>query len=185
MPLFTNVLEGMFSEVRSELASVASCSWWKEVDPPGKRTGKEKLSMSEENKALARRIVDEVLSQGNLDVAEEIYAPNYVAHDPANPVEISGPEGIKQFVSMYRSAFPDLHETIEDQIAEGDKVVTRWTGRGTHQGELLGIPPTGNRVTAEGISIDRISGGRVEESWFQYDALGMMQQLGVVPPPGQ
>lgn len=83
---------------------------------------------------------------------------------------------------MYRSAYPDTHFTVEDQIAEGDKVVTRWTGRGTHQGELMGVAPTGNEVTVRGIEIDRIVGGRIEETWVNYDTSGMMQQLGVVPP---
>ena len=92
---------------------------------------------------------------------------------------------MKQYVSMYRSAFPDLQQTIEDQIAEGEKVATRLTGRGTHQGELMGIPPTGNRVEAPGIVINRISGGKIAESWANYDAMGMMQQLGVIPAPGQ
>ena len=86
---------------------------------------------------------------------------------------------------MYRSAFPDMQLTIEDQIAEGDKVVTRWTARGTHQGELMGIPPTGKQATVTGITVGRVANGKFVESWSNFDALGMMQQLGVVPVPGQ
>ncbi len=82
---------------------------------------------------------------------------------------------------MYRSAFPDTQITIEDQLAEGDMVATRWTARGTHQGELMGVPPSGNRVEVAGITISRIEGGKIEEDWDNYDALGMMQQIGAIP----
>ena len=141
--------------------------------------------MSDENKALARRFLEEAFNEGNLGVADEIFASDYVLHDPAVPDEIRGPEGIKGFVQMYRSAYPDTHITVEDQIAEGDEVATRWTGRGTHQGELMGIPPSGNRVEVPGITISRISGGKIAEDWTNYDTLGMMQQIGAVPEPGQ
>lgn len=93
----------------------------------------------------------------------------------------SDAEGAKRFVEMYRNAFPDLRITVEDLVAEGDKVLTCWTARGTHQGEFMGIPPSGNRVEFTGISIDRIEGGKFVESWSNYDALGMMQQIGAVP----
>jgi steroid delta-isomerase-like uncharacterized protein len=115
--------------------------------------------MSEEDKALARRFLEEAFNEGNLGVVDEIVASDYVLHDSALPEEIRGPEGVKGFVEMYRSAYPDTDITVEEQIAEGDDVVTRWTGRGTHQGELLGVPPSGNRVEVAGITIDRISGG--------------------------
>ncbi len=138
---------------------------------------------TEENKALSRRLIEEVWNQGNLAVIDELTAPNYVDHDPTRPIH--GPEGMKQFVSMYLTAYPDTHFTIEDQIAEGDRVVTRWTARGTHKGPLMGIPPTGKQVTVAGISIDRVVNGKLVEDWSSYDALGMMQQLGVVPAPGQ
>jgi len=136
-----------------------------------------------ENKALARRGIEEVFGRGNLAVADEVYANDFVGHSP--PDEIKGHEAIKQFASMWRSAFPDLQFTIEDQIAEGDKVVTRWTARGTHEGELQGIAPTGKQVTMSGITVSRIAGGRIVEGWTNRDALGMLVQLGVVPPPGQ
>ena len=118
---------------------------------------------AEENKALARRVIEEMFNKGNLDVADELIAQDYVDHDQAMPEDIHGPEGFKDYVSMYRSAFPDLHIQIEDQIAEGDKVVTRWTGTGTHEGELAGIAPTDNQVTLPGMEIVRISDGKLVE----------------------
>jgi steroid delta-isomerase-like uncharacterized protein len=141
---------------------------------------------SQENKELARRFMDEVWNKGNLDFIDEVTAPNFVSHDPASPEDMGGGvEGVRRFTEMYRSAFPDIQMTVEDVIAEGDKVVTRWTAHATHQGELMGIPPSGNRVKVTGISIDRIEGGKVVETWSNYDALGMMQQLGMVPEPQQ
>jgi steroid delta-isomerase-like uncharacterized protein len=136
--------------------------------------------VSEENKALARRWAD-IMTQGNLDLVDEIYAPDYVGHDSTSPEDIRGVEGIREFFSMYLGAFPDDEVTIEDQLAEGDMVATRWTGRATHQGELMGIPPSGNRVEVTGITISRIEGGKVAEEWQQYDALGLMQAIGAVP----
>ena len=141
--------------------------------------------MSEENKEKARRFLQEAFNEGNLGVVDEIFASDYVLHDPASPEEVSGPEGIKQFVQMYRSAFPDTHITVEDQIAEGDEVVTRWTGRGTHQGELFGGAPSGNQVELSGITISRFEGGKFVEDWTNSDFLGLMRQIGAIPEPGQ
>ncbi len=139
--------------------------------------------MSEENKALIQRFVEEAFNKGNVDVADEVYSPNFVSHEPTGPVERS-PEHVKNFVNMYLSAFPDGRTTIEDLVAEGDRVAYRWTYRGTHQGELMDIPPTGREVTITGITIDRISGAKIEEEWNNFDQLGLLQQLGVVPTPG-
>jgi steroid delta-isomerase-like uncharacterized protein len=141
---------------------------------------------TEENKAVARREMEEVFNHaGNLDAAEEIYAPDYVGHEPTTG-DIQGLEAAKQFAVAYRNAFPDLETTIEDQIAEGDKVVTRFTARGTHQGEMEGLgPPTGNRMEVTGITIEQFSDGKIVEDWTNFDALGMMQQLGLIPAPGQ
>jgi steroid delta-isomerase-like uncharacterized protein len=136
--------------------------------------------MSEEKNTLIQRFVEEAFNRGNLDVADEVYAPEFVSHESAGPVGRS-PEYIKQFVGMYRSAFPDGHTTVEDSIAEGDKVAYRWTFRGTHLGELMGIPPTEKQVTITGITVDRISGGKIEEEWNNFDQLGTLQQLGAVP----
>ena len=142
--------------------------------------------MSEENRDLARRFMDEVYNKGNLDFIDEVVASNWVDHDPNSPEGMSrGVEGAKQFAEMYRNSFPDLHMTVEDLIAEGDKVVMRWTARGTHQEELMGIPPSGNRVEVTGINIDRIEGGKFVESWSNYDILGLMQQIGAVPSAEQ
>ena len=135
---------------------------------------------AEENKALARRVLEEMFNKGNLDVADDLLAPDYVDHDPAMPEDIHGPEGFKEYVGAYRSAFYDLHPEIEEQIAEGDLVATRWTGTGTHDGELAGIPPTGKRVTLPGMEIVRISGGKLVEGWEGYDSMNLMRQLGVM-----
>jgi steroid delta-isomerase-like uncharacterized protein len=138
---------------------------------------------AKENKAIARRADEELFDRGNLDVADELFALNFVYHDPASGEDWHGPESVKQYATMLRAAFPDLHYTVEDQIAEGDKVVTRYTASGTHQSELMGIAPTGNWVEITGISITRIQDGKIEEIWENYDTLGMMQQLGVVTLP--
>lgn len=138
---------------------------------------------TEENKALVRRFFEEGWNAGNLDEFDEIDVPDYVLHDPSVHEEVRGVEGIKRFASMYLRAFPDLHFTVEDQIAEGDKVVTRWTSSATHRGELMGIPPTGNRTGVSGITISRISEGRLVEDWNIWDTLGLMRQLDVIPEP--
>jgi steroid delta-isomerase-like uncharacterized protein len=141
--------------------------------------------MPEGNKAIVRRYFQEILDGGNLDLVDEIFEPQYVLHDPSSPQEVRGLEGSKQFVVMFRSAFPDIAHTIEDQVAEGDKVVTRLRAHATHTGDLMGIPATGKGVTIEGISIWRIADGKIEECWFNYDALGLMRQLGVIPESGE
>ena len=133
--------------------------------------------MSEQNKALVRRaweIVD------NPDILDAVYAPDVVWHEPDQ--EIRGLEQAKQFVSTYETAFPDMNVTVEDVIAEGDKVVTRVTLRGTHQGETEEFgPPTGRQVELKGITISRIEGGKIVEDWDAYDNLSAMQQLGLAP----
>ncbi len=137
----------------------------------------------EANKAILHRVLEEVLNQKNLDLADEFYATSYVNHIPPNP-EIRGPEGFKQLFAMQFAAFPDFHLTIEDMFAEGDKVVSRGTFLlGTHTGEFMGIPPTGKQVTVTGILIQRFADGKIVEDWGNYDVLGLMQQLGVIPPP--
>jgi steroid delta-isomerase-like uncharacterized protein len=141
--------------------------------------------MSEENKALARRWFEDLFNTGDLDAADEISAPDHIVHDPTLGDQPSGPEGDKQVVSLYRGAFPDANITVEDQVAENDEVLTRWTGRGTHEGELMGIPPSGNGVRLSGMTLNRISDGKIVETWTNYDALGMMRQIGAIPEPGQ
>jgi steroid delta-isomerase-like uncharacterized protein len=139
---------------------------------------------TEENKAIVRRFV-EAFNTGNPDIVDETVATDFVLHDPGLPEDLRGPEGAKQWVNMFHTGFPDIHVTIEDLVAEGDKVAKKYTCRGTHKGEFAGIPPTGNQVAVPGISIYRIAGGKIAELWMSYDSLGTMQQLGVVPPPGQ
>jgi predicted ester cyclase len=141
--------------------------------------------MSEENKALVRRYFEEIWDKGNLDLIDELFTTNFVRHGPTGTEgEVRGLEGFKGLVTMYRTAFPDLRVPIEDLIAEGDMVVTRWTARGTHQGELIGNAPTGNQVTVTGTIVDRVSGDKIEEEWVDYDTLHLMQQIGAVPQPG-
>lgn len=140
--------------------------------------------MSESNKAIKRRCAAEVFTEGKLALVDEMFASNFVYHEPTGH-EVHGPEAVKQQAIMYRTAFPDLKVTINDMIAEGDKVVTHYTVQGTHHGELMGIPPTGKQVTLAGIVIDRFSGGQIVEEWEIADALGLMQQLGVIPAPAQ
>ena len=137
---------------------------------------------TEERKAFVRHQIEELWNRGNLDAADECFTEDFVSHDPG-PQEVHGPEGFKQNVAAARSAFPDWHLEIVDQVAEGDKVVTRYVATGTHQGELAGIPPTGKRVEVPGMGIDYFSGDKICESWEYYDVMGMMQQLGVVPYP--
>ncbi len=128
--------------------------------------------MSEENKAIARRFV-EVFQTGDVSTLDEVLASNFVDHNPL-PEQAPGPEGMKQMIGMMRGIFPDLVLSAEDLIAEGDKAVLRWSATGTHQGEFMGVPVTG-------IGIDRIEGGKIVEHWEQFDAMGMMQQLGAIP----
>ena len=137
---------------------------------------------AEQNQAVARREIQELFNHtGNLDAADEIYAPDYVGHDPTSG-DIRGVEGAKQYAAALRQAFPDLESTIEDQIAVGDKVVSRFSARGTHQGETEAFgPPTGKRVEITGITIERFEGGKIAEDWSEYNALGMLQQLGLIP----
>ena len=108
-------------------------------------------------------------------------ASDYIGHDPANPEPLRGPEGVKEFISTYRAAFPDARITVEQQLAEGDLVATRWSGRGTHEGELMGIEPTGKQVTVSGLTISRLEGGKIVEEFLNWDTFGMMQQLDAVP----
>jgi predicted ester cyclase len=139
----------------------------------------------EENKAIFRRYVEEVSNKGNVDLVDEIF-DRYVSHQSDGRTEERGPEDVKQFIGEFRQAFPDFRSIIEDQVAEGDKVVSRWSASGTHQGEFRGIAPTGNQIAVTGIGIFRFSEeGKVVESWDNMDQLGMMQQLDVIPAPEQ
>lgn len=139
--------------------------------------------MSEQNKALVRRGVENVWNGRNVDVIDEVVASDFIIHATSPDKEIHGREGVRQQFAGLRAAFPDLHFTIEDHIAEGDRVVTRWTAQGTHHGEFQGIPPTGRQVKLTGIDIDRVAAGKVVECWMNMDELGLLQQLGAIPQP--
>jgi steroid delta-isomerase-like uncharacterized protein len=134
---------------------------------------------AQKNKAIVLHHWEEFVSKGNLDLIDEIFAPDFVAHE-ANQ-DIRGSEGVRQFILMLRAAFPDLQVTVEDTLAEGDKVVQRWSAHSSHQGALMGLPPSGKRISVAGITISRFEGGKVAEEWELYDMMGMMQQLGALP----
>ena len=142
---------------------------------------------AQENKEKARRLLEEAFGQGKLEVIDEVLDPNFVCYDPnSESGEIRGADTIKGEVEYFRSAVPDLTYTVEEQVAEGDKVVTRWKASGTHQGEFFGVAPTGNRVEFTGIQIDRFDeSGKMVEEWPEYDLLGAMRQMGAVPEQGQ
>ncbi len=138
---------------------------------------------TEENKALVRRFV-QVWGKGSLDTIDELAAPNFSVYYPLLRETVHGPEAFKQVIMGVHAGLPDVEAVSEDVIAEGDQVAVRWTMHGTHTGELLGIPPTGKQVTLTGITIYRLSDGKIVEERGEEDALGFMQQLGVIPAMG-
>jgi steroid delta-isomerase-like uncharacterized protein len=135
--------------------------------------------MSTLDKRTLLRLMEAIWNERRLEVVDEIVASDYVRHDPAFPGEVRGPEGFKQYVMAMCTPFPDARISIEDVIAEGDRVAMRWIFRGKHSGEFLGIPATGKNLALTGISIIRIREGKIVEGWDGYDALGMLRQLGV------
>src|SRR5919199_2809073 len=132
------------------------------------------------NKALLRRFYEELWSQGDLGAIPELVAEDFVDHHPL-PDALPGREGLAALITTWRRAFPDMCEACEDLIAEGDRVVGRFTMRGTHNGEFMGVAPTGRRVTMSGIDIVRVAGGKIVEFWYGEHLLELMQQLGAVP----
>ena len=140
-------------------------------------------TQAEQNKAVVRRFVEES-NRANLSAYDQLLADNFVDRSmpPGYP---NDREGQKQFAAMLNVAFPGGTQTVDDLVSEGDKVVMRWTARGTHAGEFMGIPATNRQVTVTGIDIYRVVGDKIVEHWGEWDGLGMMQQLGVVPAPGQ
>ncbi len=137
----------------------------------------------EENKELVRRFVEEFWNEGNMSAADELMAVDAEIHMPTG--EMVDLDELKGFAATFRGAFPDWHSTLEELIAEGDRVAERWTVRGTHQGELQGIPPTGRHVETPGSVFYRIVSGKIVEFRGQLDMMSLMQQLGVIPTPGQ
>lgn len=142
-------------------------------------TGPAGGGQAEHHKATVLRMLDDLINGGKMELAPEYIADNMVNHDTANPVQ--GLEGFVQFFSTFRAGFPDMRNTIEDIIAEGDKVVMRITVHATHTGTFMGIPPTGRETTVTGIDILRFENGKVVEHWAEFDRLSLMQQLGVIP----
>lgn len=136
-------------------------------------------------KAIAHYFLAESFNTGNLASADELVAPTFTNHDPSTPPLPAGPAGFKQLITTYRTAYPDIHMTIDDMFIEGNKVVGRWTARGTNTGPLMGMPATGKPATVTGISILTLANGQVTDQWTNWDALGMLQQLGVIPVPKQ
>lgn len=139
--------------------------------------------MSQQNKALARQIFEEIQSKGNLGLIDQLVSADYVGHTPL--LEIHGPAGARQFDAVLKQAFPDYQATVEGQIAEGDLVATRWTGRGTHRGPFRGIPATGKPITLAGMTFFRIANGKLVEGWTNIDLAGVLQQIGAMPTPEQ
>ena len=138
----------------------------------------------EQNKALVRRRYDEIDNQHNLAAMDELVAQDYVHHDPSVPRQmLQGRDGYQRLALMFNTAFPDGHTTIEEMIAEGDLVATRFTTAGTHRGELMGVAATGRRVEVTATSIYRIADGKLAEGWVNFDALGLLQQIGALPAP--
>jgi steroid delta-isomerase-like uncharacterized protein len=132
---------------------------------------------AEDNLALVRRFLDEVVNTGNLDAIGTLFASDHVAHYPGFP-SIHGQEAWKQLVAVYYSAFPDIHTTFEDEMAMGDKVMVRYTVRATHTRPFMNIPATGKSVTFTGMAIFHIADGKIGEQWQEADQMGLMQQLG-------
>jgi steroid delta-isomerase-like uncharacterized protein len=126
-----------------------------------------------------------VWEEGNVDLLDEMLAPEYINHTLAAPDLPPGPEGVKEVVSMFHSAMPDLRVVIEDMIAEGDKVATRYSLEGTHEGELFGAPSTGKRLSIKSITVERVSEGKIREHWRATDEMGMMRQLGILGAPAE
>jgi steroid delta-isomerase-like uncharacterized protein len=137
--------------------------------------------LTEQHKAIVQRWVEGGWNQGNLGLVDELYTTDYMLHDPQSPDFPGGQAAFKQFVTNLRTGFPDIHVMIEDMLAEGDKVVWRWTITGTHTGDLMGIPATGRPVSITGIVLSRFAQSKWAEDYVNWDTLGMLQQLGVVP----
>ena len=140
--------------------------------------------MIEDNKRFMRQFVEETINKKNLDAIDELVAEDFVEHVPF-PGQCPGREGLRHVLATFLSAFPDIRWTLEEQIAEGEKVVSRFTMTGTHRGDFLGIPPTGKSVNIWGVVIDVVRDGKFAESRIIMDTLGLMQQLGVIPMPSE
>lgn len=139
---------------------------------------------AETNTNIVRRVTEEPW-RGDYGVIDRFVADGFVGHDPSQPEPVRGPDGLKAFIDTYRTAFRDARITVEASFADGDWVATRWTGRGIHEGALMGVAPTGKEVTVTGLSMTRVADGKIVEDWSNWDALGMLIQLGAVPEPAR
>ena len=140
----------------------------------------------EQNKATAGRWFTDIIAHGQLDVADEIFAATHTAHDPHAPDGWpNGPEGMKMVASVFGGGFSGWDIILDDQIAEGDRVATRWIASATNTGSVMGIPPTGKTMRVTGVNVTRFAEGKIVESWFNFDMLTLLQQLGAIPTPEQ
>ncbi len=140
--------------------------------------------MSMENKAIVRRLYEEVWNKRRVELVDELMSPSHAMHDNHLPDSGIGPEAYKRNVARFVAGFPDLRFTVEDMLVENDKVAVGWTISGTHKGEFRGISPTGRKVSVEGITINHIADGKIMDSYVSWDALGLLQQLGAAPALG-
>ncbi|WP_435152376.1 ester cyclase [Haladaptatus sp. DFWS20] len=141
------------------------------------------MGQTDESKAVVRRLINEFVNEGDESIADELLAPDYVRYDPDAPSGVQGPDEFTAMIGMFQSAFPDGEISIEEMIAEGDLVVFRGTERGTHDGEFMGHEPTGETFEITGLAMHRVEDGRITETWANWDMLGLLQQLGIVPVP--
>ena len=148
--------------------------------PLGPGLGGDEVS-AEANKGLVRRFYEDIWNKGEMAVADEVIADNVIDHDQSPDTRVSGPASLKELATWVRSVFPDFHFTVEDMIAEGDRVAVRWTMGGTHCAEFMGAPATGKRVVGRGMHFFRMAEGKIVEIWVNGDDLGMMQQIGSLP----
>jgi steroid delta-isomerase-like uncharacterized protein len=139
------------------------------------------MMTTETNKTLVRRWIEEGWNAHNTALIDTLYVPNVIQHDPSSPVPVTSSEALKQYVGGFLTAFPDMHFTIDDLLAEGDKVLWRFTSQATQTGPLMGIPPSGKHSTTTGMVLFRIADDRIAEVWVNFDTLGMLQAIGVIP----
>ena len=135
----------------------------------------------EQNKSIVRRWVEQGWNQGHYDLVDELYAADFVQHEPSSPIPVNSTAALREYVTMFKTALPDLQLSIDDLLAEGDKVLWRFTAQGTHEAELMGIPATGRSTTVTGMVLFRLNNNRIVEVWVNVDTLTMLQQLGVIP----
>jgi steroid delta-isomerase-like uncharacterized protein len=140
---------------------------------------------TEHNKAVVRRWIEQGWNAGDLSLIDELYAPDVVQHDPGTPMPVTSSEALKMYVGGLLAGFPDIHFAIDDLVAEGDKVLWRFTAQATHTGTLMNIPPTGKRATVTGMALFRLAEDKIAEVWVNFDTLGMLQAIGVIPAPDQ